>query len=198
MDITVYTWKFNADLLGSRELWRSADSGHAAILINDNGKYHYFSWWPNQNRLQKPELNHTIITKYSQDEMKMRFAPDAKHHAEGKYQFSRSKIDCNKVSSYLQDVRTGNITTSRFAENGKYQSGLQNCSSVIAWALRRGGGDNYLPWPGYLVWHPNNLALYCEKLVGAIGFPGARCVRNMSTASREPSLFTLIKKSYFN
>lgn len=123
----------------------------------------------------------------------MRYVADDKHSAEGKYQFSSGKLACDRILTCLEQIQRGALRTSWFATAGQYSVKYQNCSSVIAWALRQEGADQYIPWPGYFIWHPNNLAFYCEQLAGALG-PDARIARPMPAASPAPGLWMLIKE----
>jgi hypothetical protein len=196
MDISVYTWEFYPDRLADRDTALHQDTGHAAILVVDTeNQSHYFSWWPPQDRTSG--ALHTLAPDESYDcnKMRRRYGDEDKA-PDGIYSFSGTALDRQKMLKFMDDLHHSRTSTSWFATKGQFHKSIQNCSSAVAWALWKGGCGKYYNWPGHFVWHPNNLANYCQNLVRGVqknlGAEHAKIELEMKTASPGPGAFELV------
>ncbi len=193
MTITVFTWEFYPDRMGDRDTFVSADTGHAAVLVEHGTQSHYYSWWPCQDKTTGAK--HTMLTAYRQDQVKMRRTRDSDKEADGIYRFADATLNASAAAAFMEDLHHGRTSTSWFATKGQFHKSIQNCSSAVAWSLWKAGCGTYYSWPGHFIWHPNNLAMYCQNLVkGAqakLGADSASMEREMKTATTGPGALRL-------
>ncbi len=186
----VYVWKFGGSLSA---FGTGGNVGHAAVLAKAGpNNFDYLSWWPKGaeggvgRNIQhdrpggygaRMKWATTAEHSYHMDRARVTDKDREEKSADFKYKFVTDQLDYEEMVRFIKDLANGKITCSRFANSGTWNFLNQNCSTTSAHCLRAGGADAIVPWPGHKIWHPDKVKDYCEKLVAAIGAPGAVQVR---------------------
>lgn len=143
--------------------------GHASLQV-DGGKPEgaaYISWWPANNRRPKWIHDKLYCAPALQDQT---YASDLAGEDEVRPQTividgrSKSKHGLNEtaIKAWWGSLRTKGFTD--WCTLGP------NCSTVVAYALSRGGADQYSDmWSSFnMVWTPNDVATYAKAIAAGI------------------------------
>jgi hypothetical protein len=150
--VTVYVWNFR----GKSEAW-----GHASMLVDRT----YISWWPETPGQVPSKIHRNIYTSspirnrtYNQDVTAEGQAPDHSIRIEG--------LDETAIKDWWQSFGL-------MRDGVQFQGPLlpwttltQNCSNVVAIALRLAGGDKYASWmkSWNVVWTPADVLDYAQSI----------------------------------
>ena len=160
MTVTVYVW----DYRGSKEAW-----GHAAANVEDGKKTAYITWWPNTGEIvDQLKLMPNI---YSARPFRNRtheediFDERTETHPSGKpnHVIALKGLDEQAIFRWWD----------RFSKStAVWSTASQNCSTVVATALKMGGSDRYVGWWRWdswnVVWHPDDVRAYAFALREAL------------------------------
>ncbi len=150
--ITVYIWSFR----GKAEAW-----GHASMQVDQT----YISWWP-ETPGQVPSKIHPDI--YASNPFRNRTFHDdvtAKGHRPD-WVVRIKGLDEKAIKDWWQ---TFGLTRDGVQFQGPLPSWdtlRRNCSTVVATALRVGGGDTFASWvkSWNIVWNPSDVLQYALSI----------------------------------
>ncbi|XP_063411888.1 uncharacterized protein LOC134694765 [Mytilus trossulus] len=111
------------------------------------------SWWPNEVK----EMTANQFWGPVEAETSNSYAQDVKWEgrpADIIYEISPGKLDEAAIRTWWNEFKTTN----------NYHIIFRNCCSAVYNALKIGGAENIMPFPGSLISTPANLKEYSEKL----------------------------------
>jgi hypothetical protein len=150
--LTVYVWSYR----GKREAW-----GHASLEVGQT----YISWWPAEPGQVPSKLHENIYAShpfrnrtFDEDVAAEGQAPDHVILIDG--------LDEDAIKDWWQVFGLTRDGTVFEGPLPAWETLGQNCSTVVATALRIGGGDQYAGWwrSWNLVWRPNDVLEYALSI----------------------------------
>jgi hypothetical protein len=149
--LTVYIWSFR----GKAEAW-----GHTSMQVDQT----YISWWPAKpgqvpSKIHNVYVSHPIRNRtYIADVTAERQSPDWVIPLDG--------LDEKAIKDWWQLF---GLTRDGVLYQGPlppWDTLWQNCSNVVATALRVGGGDKFASWyrSWNLVWTPSDVLQYAQSI----------------------------------
>ena len=146
--INVYIWEFR----GKNEAW-----GHASLLCDNT----YISWWPQipgqvPSKIQNIYTSHPYRNRSFQDDVRdERQQPD--------HTIPISGLDETAIKDWWARFGLVRDTTELIGPLPPWSTLSQNCSTIVATALQKGGGDQYArSWD--FVWTPKNVKEYAYSI----------------------------------
>ena len=170
--VTVYVWKFR----GKNVAW-----GHAAVRVQQT----HMSWWPEDghrissfpNAQRLPLVGSALGKVYSAHPFRdQRLADDIRFEEQ---QPPDKQIDCTGLdeNAMLDWWESFGLTRNGVVLQGPlpaWHTTRLNCSTVVATALKKGGGDHYAPgvasWN--LVWKPTDVLQYALAIAQGLARTG--------------------------
>jgi hypothetical protein len=146
--ITVYVWL-------TKRVGSQKNVGHSSMMV---AGLTYISWWPDEAAGFGRDF-HPIRNKSFQSDVKDEGSkPDVIVLLDG--------LDENAILDWWQQF---GLTRGHVEFQGPlppYNLAKQNCSTVVANALRKGGGDQYATWYSSwsVIWRPQTLMEYAQAI----------------------------------
>jgi hypothetical protein len=123
--------------------------GHAALKVGGD----YISWWPQGTASVKDGRHPGVVNDETGDHAAEGRAPDHRIRLVG--------LDEDAIRRWWHEFREGN----------EYRLFVQNCSTVVAMALKAGGGTKRTSGLGWAyhswntVWTPDDVRRYAEAIL---------------------------------
>ena len=146
--VTVYVWS-------PRSSNGQKNVGHASALVNPRT---YISWWPDEAAGPFRDFYPIRNKTFESDVDDEGHAPDHQVRLQG--------LDEKSILDWWASfglVRNGQLLQGPMLP---YNLTKQNCSTVVATALKRGGGDRYARWfsSWSIVWRPDTILDYALSI----------------------------------
>jgi hypothetical protein len=150
--ITVYVWQYR----GKNEAW-----GHASAQVDRT----YISWWPEQPGQVPSKIHPNIYASHpyrnrtlAQDTAAEEQAPDHTVQIDG--------LNETAIKDWWQSFGLTRDGVEYQGPLPPWKTLSQNCSTVVATALRVGGGDKYATWwkSWNVVWTPADTLAYAQSI----------------------------------
>ena len=146
--ITVHIWKYR----GSLKAW-----GHASLHVGQT----YISWWPGESVAMLEALTlRTPLHRDLFDERSQTTRPGCPMKTSRSTAWTRTPSGCGG-----QALDWSMTAVSRWPCSS-WHALKRNCSTVVAIALKVGGGDRYASWyrSWNLVWDPEDVRAYAHEI----------------------------------
>lgn len=151
--ITVYVWL--PKRINSRK-----NFGHSSMLVN---RLHYVSWWPDESAGLGSDYHPIRNQSYESDVEYEDCEPDWTIHLKG--------LDEKSILAWWEifGLMKGNVMLQGPLPPYNFMS--QNCSTVVAIGLKKGGGDKYASWYSSwsVVWRPQTVLEYALTIKQGLG-----------------------------
>lgn len=139
----------------SKKVGNQKNVGHASLEIPGRA---YVSWWPDQAARLRGDFYPIRNKSYFSDVADEGGRPDWNVRLNG--------LDENKVVDWWSSfglVRNGELLSGPLA---RYNLTAQNCSTVVAIALKQSGADKYADWTTSwsVVWRPQTVLDYARSI----------------------------------
>ena len=146
--ITIYVWL-------PKQINSQKNVGHASMLVDGHT---YISWWPDEAAGLGRDFHPIRNKSYSSDVADEGCAPDRMIELSG--------LDGDAILNWWEGF---GLTRGKLNFQGPlppYNLSKQNCSTVVATALKRGGGDRYASWydSWSIVWRPQTVLDYALSI----------------------------------
>jgi hypothetical protein len=150
--LSVYVWTFR----GKSEAW-----GHAALQVGQT----YISWWPEKPGQVPSGLHRNIYAShpfrnrsYAEDVAAEERVPDHVVNIDG--------LDEAAIKGWWQTLGLVKDGVQYHGPMQPWDTLRRNCSTVVAQALRQGGGDKYASWASVwnFVWTPADVLRYARSI----------------------------------
>lgn len=147
--VKVFIWNYR----GKEDAW-----GHASLQVRS----HYISWWPSQPGQVPSGIHRNIYSsmpildrKFSDDIRAEKQMPD--------HNILISGLDEQSIIEWW--IRFG-MCAGFQGPPLPWKTLSLNCSTVVATALKKGGGDKYASWlPSWnIVWKPSDVLQYATSI----------------------------------
>lgn len=161
--ITVYVWDFR----GKAVAW-----GHASLLVRKT----YVSWWPESEGRVASKVSNQLYDAYPIRDRK--FEDDVRDEsAEPDHSVSLEGLSEGAILDWWQSFGLSREGVQYAGAPLPWKTLTLNCSTVVATALKKAGGDRFAVQHVSLnpVWTPNNVLAY--SLAIADGLKAARTKR---------------------
>lgn len=141
--VEVLVWDFSVS-----DAMKGGNIGHAALKVGGE----YVSWWPQNAASLKDGRHPGTASNEATDVVSEGRGPDHRIRLTG--------LDEDAIGRWWRSFRTGE----------EYRLFVQNCSTVVAMALKAGGGTARTSGAGWayhswnVVWTPNDVRRYAEAI----------------------------------
>jgi hypothetical protein len=150
--INVYVWL-------PKQIESQKNVGHASILVNGT----YISWWPDEAAGLGRDFHPIRNKNFQSDIQDEGCQPD--------WTITLAGLNETEILNWWQMF---GLTLGNTVFEGPlppYNLATQNCSTVVAMALKKGGGDQYAGWwnSWSVVWRPATVLDYARAIQAGLG-----------------------------
>lgn len=146
--VTVYVWL-------PKQIGNQKNVGHASMLVSGHT---YISWWPDQSAGFGQDYHPQRNKSYTSDLRDEACAPDAIINIEG--------LNEAAILGWWQSF--GLVSNGVILEGPlpPYNLTNKNCSTVVATALKIGGGDKFASWfnSWSVIWRPQTVLDFAKSI----------------------------------